>query len=699
MSMSYYIGVDIGGTFTDCVLVDEHGNHRTSKALSTKANPSDGVLAGLELLAEGEGLDVRGLLARTKRFGHGTTIGTNAVLERAGARVGLVTTAGHGDAVLLMRGSGRVAGLSIEEIFSVHGTRLPEPLTVRGAVLEVDERIDAAGQVVVALDVERAVTQVLGLIEEHDLDSIAIAFLWSFVNPSHEQQLADALRQAAPGVFVSTSSEVSPRLGEYERVVATILNGYVGPACSRYLGNLADQLRERSLAEPLLVMQSNGGVLPAEAAASTSLGTIDSGPAGGLTGVATLARHFGHDFVVATDMGGTSFDIGLVIDGKPVLAEENVIDQYTYRIPHLAVRTIACGGGTLAHFDDVTGALRVGPKSAGSEPGPVSYGRGGTVPTVTDADVVLGFLRPKAFLDGRMPLDREAAVEATARLAKELGLSVEETAAGILEINNLRAATVIRQQTLERGHDPRDFVLYAFGGAGPVHAYGFARESGVKEVVIPLGNGASTLSAYGIGSGDVLVYQEVERSLTAPFAGETGDRLRETLCDVEGTARAALDKLDVAGPVEIQIDALMRYKEQLLHSLDIAIDLGSGADVGEQVLADFNAEYARRYGQGGTALFQDVEIFAFRARVSVPADIPVPVTVAGDSAEVTSSDVYWPGQGWTSTQVYSGVPHGVVEGPALVELPHTTIAVPPGADLSQGDAGELRLRFTDVKES
>ena len=695
----YYIGVDIGGTFTDCVLVDEHGNHRTSKALSTKANPAVGVLEGLALLAEAEGVTIEDLLASTRRFGHGTTIGTNAVLERLGARVGLIATAGHGDALALMRGSGRVAGQSIEQVFSVHGAKLPEPITVRGAVFEVHERVDSAGSVVVPLDVDRAVAQILEAIEQYQLDSVAISFLWSFVNPAHEQQLAEALAHAAPGVFVSISSQVSPRLGEYERTVATVMNGYVGPACSRYLANLADELERRSLREPLLVMQSNGGVLPAETAAETSLGTIDSGPAGGLTGVATLARYYGHQHVIATDMGGTSFDIGLVVDGKPVLTEENVIDQYTYRLPHLDVRTIACGGGTLARFDEATGGLRVGPQSAGSEPGPVSYGRGGTVPTVTDADVVLGFLRPSAFLDGRMPLDRQAALTAMNGLAEQLGLSVEETAAGILEINNMRAATVIRQQTLERGHDPRDFVLYAYGGAGPVHAFGYARESGVKDVVIPLGNGASTLSAYGIASGDVLIYQETEVPLVAPFTGATAEQMVAVLTEVESSARAALGKLDIGGDARIEIDALMRYREQLMHTLEIPVSLPAEVGTGEKLLSGFHGEYARRYGQGGTALFQKVEVFAFRARVFVPADIPVPNPHADADVPVATADVYWPGQGWTPTAVHGGIPAHAVAGPALVELAHTTIAVPPGAELSHATTGELLLRLPVSKES
>jgi N-methylhydantoinase A len=669
----YYIGVDIGGTFTDCVLVDRDGNHRTAKTLSTKDDPVAGVLAGLERLAEAVGVDLGTLLERTERFGHGTTIGTNAVLERNGARVGLVATAGHGDALAIMRGAGRVAGRSIEGVFSVHGSRLPEPLIVPGAVVEVHERVDASGKVVVELDVDAAAERIGEMIAEYQLDSVAIALLWSFANPAHERALAEAIS----GVFVSSSAEVSPRLGEYERTVATVLNGYVGPACSRYLQDL-----ERRLALPLLVMQAGGGVLPASA--GTPLGTIDSGPAGGLIGVATLAGVYGHDHVVATDMGGTSFDLGLVVDGRPTVAEEHVIDQYTYRLPHLDVRSVACGGGSIAWIDGATGGLRVGPASAGSEPGPACYGRGGVEPTVTDADVVLGLLRPEAFLDGRMPLDRDAAVAAVGRLAARLDLTVEETAAGILRVNNMRAATVIRQQTVERGHDPRDFVLYAFGGAGPVHAFGYAAESGVREVVIPLGNGASTLSAYGIASGDVVLYRELERSLLAPFDGPA---LATAVAELRDAALADLAATGVTGDAHVAIDALMRYREQLMHSLEIPLTTPVG---GATLLADFNKEYVRRYGAGGTSVFQAVEVFALRARVSVPAGIPVARPAPTAATEPARTDVYWPGHGRTATDVYRGAPTDIT-GPALIELAHTTVAVPPGATLTTGPLGELHL--------
>jgi N-methylhydantoinase A len=385
-------------------------------------------------------------------------------------------------------------------------------------------------------------------------------------------------------------------------------------------------------------------------------------------------------------MGGTSFDLGLVLDGKPVVAQEHVIDQYTYRLPHLDVRSVACGGGSIAWIDKATGGLRVGPASAGSEPGPACYGRGGVEPTVTDADVVLGLLRPESFLDGRMPLDRDAAVAAVGRLATRLDLTVQETAAGILRINNMHAATVIRQQTLERGHDPRDFALYAFGGAGPVHAFGYAAESGIHEVVIPLGNGASTLSAYGIASGDAVLHRELERSLLAPFDGPA---LAAAVAELGDAALADLAAAGVAGDAQVEIDALMRYREQLMHSLEIPVS--SPAD-GVTLLADFDKEYVRRYGDGGTSLFQAVEVFALRARVSVPAGIPIARPQLSASAEPARTDVYWPGHGRTGTDVYRGAPAHMITGPALVELAHTTVAVPPGATLTTGPLGELRLK-------
>ena len=368
-----------------------------------------------------------------------------------------------------------------------------------------------------------------------------------------------------------------------------------------------------------------GGVVPASAAAEIALGILDSGPTAGLTGAAALAAANGHRNVVTTDMGGTSFDIGLVVDGQPIVADESVIDQYTYRLPHLDVRTTACGGGTIAQRDPQTGALRVGPDSAGAEPGPACYGRGGTQATVTDADVVLGLLRPDSFLAGRMPLDETASRTVVGRLADALGLGLEETAAGLVNVNNLHAATLIHQQTLERGLDPRDFVLYSYGGAGPVHAFGYAAEIGVREVLIPLGNGASTLSAYGIAAGDVARFVEVETALQAPF--DDGVLSREVAGAVQRARQSMLDA-GVAGDPQIDVWALMRYQEQLMHRLEVPLDPADrggypagGGGLAERLAAQFTQEYARRYGASAASAFQAAEIFALRVRARVPAAV------------------------------------------------------------------------------
>jgi N-methylhydantoinase A len=693
----FHLGIDIGGTFTDCVLIgagSSGATYATSKVLSTTGDPADGVMSGLAELAAGVGVSLPTLLGATERFGHGTTIGTNAVLERAGARVGLITTVGHGDALAIMRGHGRVAGRGVEDVFRVRATSLPTPLIVPGAVLEVHERIDASGAVVVALDEDPTAELVAAFVRRYRLDSVAVAFLWSFANPAHELAMEKILHGQAPDVFVSLSSRVSPRLGEYERTVATVLNGYVGPACTRYLSEMADRLAGDGLRAPLLVMQSSGGVVPAAVAAEVALGILDSGPTAGLTGTAALAAAMGHRNVVATDMGGTSFDIGLVVDGQPVVANESVIDQYTYRLPHLDVRTTACGGGTIARHDPQTRALRVGPHSAGSQPGPACYGRGGTEATVTDADVVLGLLRPDSFLAGRMPLDEAAARAAVRRLADSLRLGLEEAAAGIVNVNNLRAATLIRQQTLERGLDPRDFVLYSYGGAGPVHAFGYAAEIGVREVLIPLGNGASTLSAYGIAAGDVARFVEVETALRAPFDDAT---LRRAVTDTVARAEQAMANSGVTERAQIDVWALMRYQEQLMHAMEIPVDPDGEAG---QLVARFTNEYAQRYGAAAASAFQAAEVFALRARARVPGSAPDTTPAAGAAGAGTTAQtvpVFWPDAGERlDTAVYDGTQLAggdTIPGPALVELPHTTVAVPRGATLT-ADRAHFHLLLT-----
>ena len=697
--MTYYLGVDIGGTFTDCVAVDDQGRVFQAKTPSTHStSPVEGVIAGLELLADEAAASFDELLAEADRFSHGTTIGTNLVVERKGAKVGLLATAGHGDALLMMRGAGRTAGVSIDEVFSVHDTDKPAPLVPRGRVAEIPERVTVDGTVLAPLDEDAARERIRALVAGGGVEAIAVALLWSFRNPAHERRLREIVAEEAPGVFISVSSEASPRQGEYERTVATVINSYVGPASSAYLDELADTLGDHGLRRPPFIMQANGGVMPVEVARRLPLTTIGSGPAGGLAGTASIAAASGHTHVIATDMGGTSFEVGLVVDGAPLLAGQEVLDQYTFQLAHLDLRSIACGGGSIARIEPHSGGLRVGPESAGSDPGPACYGRG-TEPTVTDADVVLGLIDPERFLGGRMKLDRDAAVRAVERVAGPIGLSVEQAAAGIVHVNSLRAATLIRQRTIEQGLDPRDFVLYAFGGAGPVHAFAFAQELGVKEVVIPLGNGASTLSAYGIAASDAMRTFEQECRVRAPF---DASELAAVVQDVE---ELALNALQEAGferaAVKLERTALMRYAEQFLQELPLEIHPGPiDAAACEDLRQRFDAEYARLYGEGARAVFQAVEIFAVRVAAHVPLGFAVAAGSRdghprGELEPDHTRRVYWPHESaWVETAVHDGEALGdgaSIAGPAVVDLPHTAVSVASGQRLHRDGLGNLVL--------
>jgi N-methylhydantoinase A len=688
--MTWAIGVDIGGTFTDCVGIDPDGRLHYAKALSTHdSDVSDGVMNALAELASATGHSTEELLAKSTRFGHGTTIGTNLLVERRGAKVGLVTTAGHRDALTMMRGAGRTAGIPIDRVFDVRATSKPEPLVPRAAIAEVHERVAADGQVIAPLDDDRARETLKALLDGGELEGVAITLLWSFRNPAHEQRLAELVNELAPDAFVSLSSETAPRQGEYERTVAAVINSYVGPASVAYLDRLVERLNAAGFTGRVLVMQANGGVADVEHARTSPIRLLGSGPAGGISGVAVLAERAGHPNVIATDMGGTSFEVGLIVDGRPLVSGQQIIDQYTFHQPHLDARSIACGGGSIASISS-DGGLRVGPRSAGSTPGPAAYGRGGTEATVTDADVVLGLLSPDAFLGGGMHLDADAARRAIEAIADRLGLTVEQAAAGIVRVNSHAAATLIRQRTLEQGLDPRDFVVYAYGGAGPLHAFGFAAELGCKQVVVALGNGASTLSAYGIAAGDLVQHHEVECRARSPI---NPAELSAAVDQAEANARQAMPGSD---PKLTRI-ALMRYAEQLLQSVPVPITSGPIAEATcRQLLADFDKEYERQFGAFAKALFQAVEVFAVRVEARVPGDVTdiqshAPAQPAAPKAERA---VHWPDHGQLLTPIYDGAALAAgqaIDGPAVIELAYTTVPIPPGQRLTHDQATDNLL--------
>jgi N-methylhydantoinase A len=429
-------------------------------------------------------------------------------------------------------------------------------------------------------------------------------------------------------------------------------------------------------------MQANGGVADIAHAKTSPIRLLGSGPAGGIAGVSVLAQRAGHANVIATDMGGTSFEVGLIVDGRPVVAGQQIVDQYTFHQPHLDARSIACGGGSIASVSQ-DGGLRVGPQSAGSTPGPAAYGRSGTEPTVTDADVVLGLLSPAAFLGGGMQLDEAAAKQAVDTVGQPLGLSTEEAAAGIIQVNNHSAATLIRQRTLEQGLDPRDFVVYAYGGAGPLHAFGFAAELGVSKVVIPLGNGASTLSAYGIAAGDLVQHHEVECRARSPLSP---DDLEHAIAQAEEAARQAMP----GESPQLTRTALMRYAEQLLQSVPVPIKDGPIDDATcAQLLKDFDAEYERQFGAFAKALFAAVEVFAVRIEARVPAgvsDVRAEAEAAGPAAATSKRQVHWPLHGDQQTDIYDGAQLAAgqeIAGPAVIELAYTTVPVAPGQKLTR----------------
>jgi N-methylhydantoinase A len=480
--------------------------------------------------------------------------------------------------------------------------------------------------------------------------------------------------------------------------VATVINSYVGPASSRYLEELAEVLGSHGLKLRPFIMQSNGGVVPVDVAQRTPVQTIGSGPAGGLAGTISIAEASGHRNVIATDMGGTSFEVGLVIEGRPVMASEQVLDNYTFQISQLDLRSIACGGGSIAYVDPHSGGLRVGPRSAGADPGPACYGKG-TEPTVTDADVVLGLISPEQFLGGRMELSRDASVRAVQALADQLGLSLEEAAGGILRVNSNNAATLIRQRTIEQGLDPRDFVVYAFGGAGPVHAFSYAKELGISEVVIPMGNGASTLSAYGIAASDVMRTFEHESAIMAPFDAR---ELSAVVTALEDQARAAMSAAGFdAGALVMERVAMARYAEQFMQELLLPIPAGDiDDDVAAGLQERFVSEYARLYGEAAVAVFQAIEIFAIRVSANLPLGFAPLSADGGGSANGASTapdgkrEVYWPDAGeWISTDLYSRAlrPGEKVAGPAIVQLPHTAVSVAPGQHLAADSVGSLVL--------
>ena len=489
------IGIDIGGTFTDVVVMDDDGSVRTTKSPSTPGRLQEGLLAALGAAAEKENTDLATLLGRIDRIAHGTTVATNAFIERRGARVALLTTRGFEDTMIMQRMMGMTAGLSPSELTDYSNRRVPEPIVPRSLIFGIRERIDYRGDVIAPL-AEQDVYDAVARIKEAGIEAVAVSYLWSFKNTAHESRTREILTGELPGIYLSLSHELVPRLGEYERTATTVINACLGPLVRNYTGQLDRRLGNNRL----FLLDSCGGVMTPDEAGRAPVRLLLSGPSGGVTAAKYMGDICGHRNIISFDMGGTSTDVAVIAAGEANRRRETVTDKYHLLLPMLDVRAIGAGGGSVAGVEQ-GGYIYVGPESAGAEPGPACYGLGGERPTVTDADVVLGIIDPDGFLGGKLALDQDKAREAIrVHVADPLNVPIEEAAAGIKRIVDARMADLLRTVTIEQGHDAREFVLYAFGGAGPAHAPAFALDV-VEEVIIPASQ--SVFCAFGAVASDI----------------------------------------------------------------------------------------------------------------------------------------------------------------------------------------------------
>jgi N-methylhydantoinase A len=675
----YRIGIDVGGTFTDLVAVDDFGKTTLAKVPSTPADPSIGVLDGLQLLAETLGLDRSALLAETERIVHGTTVATNALIEHRGAKAGLLTTEGHRD-VIEMR-----EGLKDDR----YNLRLPPPdqLVPRKLRLGVRERLRADGREELPLD-HASLEGATAALERERVDAVAVCYLHSWRDPSHERATREALLRALPGAYVTLSSDVLRQIKEFERVSTTVVNAYVGPVLSRYLAELERRLTEAGYAGPTLIIQSHGGVASIDESGRLAAGAVLSGPAGGVAGSVYAARLIDEGNLIPFDMGGTSTDISLIVEGRPSLAASRRVAGHTIALSSLDIASIGAGGGSIARVD-AGGILHVGPESAGAIPGPACYGSGGRAATVTDANLVLGYLDPESFLGGRRVLDRDAAEAAVDDIARALGVDRVSAARGIHRVVNTTMAEGVRLVSVRRGVDPRRFALLAFGGASGLHATDIAQQLDLKRVVVP--RVAAVLSAWGMLATDLRF--EIARSHigdTKTLDGEALKRLFEEM-EAEGFARL---RTSFDGPARTMRSVDMRYGEQVF---EITVGLDgvdwSQADPLPQVVERFHHRHEELY----TYSLPEQETVLVNARVAVagilaalPQERALPA--APPSAPRSERRIYL--DAWLSAPVYDfdALAAGQqITGPGIVEGAMTTVLLRPGESAAVTPLGWLDI--------
>jgi N-methylhydantoinase A len=680
--MTYRLGVDVGGTFTDLLLINENtGETWRAKVPSTPADQSAGVLAGLAKLCASAGLDPAGIGSVL----HGTTVATNAVLEGRGARVGLLVTDGYRQVLQVARSfvPGGLGGWIIWP--------KPEPLAALEDTGEIAERVSARGEVLRPLDEDAARDALRSL---DGVEALAVSLINSFARDDHERRLAELAAVELPGVPVSLSSRILPEIREYERTLTTVANGYVRPVVERYLTSLEAALADRGMTGSLHVLRSDGGLAGVEAAAQAPVTMLMSGPAGGVAGAVWAARQSGYASLLTLDMGGTSTDVALVQDGKPRIGRETAVGDLTVRASSIDVRTVGAGGGSIAHVPELTKALRVGPQSAGAEPGPAAYGQGGAEPTVTDANVVLGHL-PPALLGGEMALDADAARAAVGKVAAAMGLAVEEAAAGIIDIVNENMVGALRLVSVQQGYDPREFALVAFGGAGPLHANALGRIMGCWPVIIPPSPGV--LCAYGDAT--TSLRGESAKTYIRRFGETSAQQVQAELADLASQARADLDAEGVPRDSQViayQVD--VRYHGQ---GFELAIDVDAaelaGGDAGLTAISQrFDTEHEKLFT---FSLDVEHELVNLRAIATAPRPpVAVPRGEPGDpdpSPARTGTVRVWADGGHLDAGHYDRsllTCGNVVAGPAVITEMDSTTLVLPGHHATVDVVGALLIR-------
>jgi N-methylhydantoinase A len=678
------IGIDVGGTFTDCVLVDANGKSTVEKTFTTPDDPSKGVMNGLDKFAAAAGLSLADFLAGVVRIVHGTTITTNAVITGRGAKTGFLTTEGFRDVLLMRR------GVREDQFNSKYSP--PTPLVPRNLTYTVPERVDCQGRQIVDLDRSRA-HEAIRALKQRGVESIAVSFLFSFLNPVHEQEIAALLTEEFPDAYVSLSTQVLPQLRAYERHSTTALNAYVGPILARYLDHLTGRLHSAGFRGRLLIMQSNGGVMAPEMAARFGCRTLLSGPAGGPVAGIFCGQRAGYEDLITMDMGGTSFDVSFIKAGQVSFTTEGSVGGHAMAFPVLDIRTVGAGGGSIAGVDE-GGVLHVGPQSAGANPGPICYGRGGSEPTVTDADLALGYLGADDFLGGKFRLDLAAAQKGIEeRIAKPLGIDMVRAAEGINRLVNSTMADAIRLVSIAEGYDPRQCVLIVAGGAGAVHAAAIAHELGIRTLLIP--REASVFCAVGMLLSDLK--HDYVRTLSGELAALSQRKIEDLYREMEAEAVKTLaEEGMVPADVMLSYGVDLKYVGQF-H--EVNIPFASLSESFTELQKNFEAQHRKLYGYNLPG--QPVEALHWRltavGRTERPSDARgIASKSAAQATPQRRREVIFNGRK-VATDVYEGSAlsaGSALEGPAIIEEPTTTIVLPPGCRLVVNPFGDYELSLS-----